>query len=191
LITETNRKVTDLEAIRLYLENRDTRYFNILYQKYAVKIYSKSVSLLKDEGLAKDATQEIFIKIFANLHKFNEKSKFSTWVYSITYNFCIDVIRKQKKARNIFSDEMERAPDIVEDVSDASLMEMEVGRLKVVLENIPIGDKAVLLMKYQDDMQIKEIAKTLDKTESAIKMKIKRAKHKAQQVYKNLYPNNE
>ena len=43
-------------------------------------------------------------------------------------------------------------------------------------------------MKYQDDLQIKEIAAILDKTESAVKMKIKRAKHKAQLVYKKLYP---
>ncbi len=59
---------------------------------------------------------------------------------------------------------------------------------RVVLENIPIGDKAILWMKYQDDLQIKEIANMLDKTESAIKMKIKRAKHKAKMVYEELFP---
>jgi len=146
--------------------------------------------LLKDEALAQDATQEIFTKIFLNLAKFSERSKFSTWVYSITYNFCIDFLRKRKKSKALFSDEMENPPDIVDDIPDSELLEMEVAKLKKVLELIPTGDKAILLMKYQDDMSIREIAGILDKSESAIKMKIKRAKHKAQNVYRDIFPTN-
>ena len=97
------------------------------------------------------------------------------------------MIRRNKKNRAIFSDEMERAPDIVEEVPDEELLQIKVQQLKKVLNDIPVGDKAVLLMKYQDDMQIKEIASVLGKTESAIKMKIKRAKHKATTVYKEKY----
>ena len=145
--------------------------------------------MLKNEAQAQDATQEIFTKIFLNLSKFSERSKFSTWVYSITYNFCIDYIRKKKKEKKLFSDELEDPPDIIEEVSDESILEMEVKKLGVVLNTIPTGDRAVLLMKYQDELSIKEIAEILDKTESAIKMKIKRAKHKAQKVYRDIFPN--
>ena len=142
---------------------------------------------MKNEALAQDATQDIFLKIFLNLAKFGGKSKFSTWIYSITYNYCIDLIRKGKKEKKIFSEDIEKAPDLAEDIPDSALLEMEVKKLKVVLEKIPVGDKAVLLMKYQDDMSIKEISDTLAKSESAIKMKIKRAKHKVQKVYKEIY----
>ncbi len=138
--------------------------------------------------MAKDATQDIFMKIFLNLGQFGAQSKFSTWVYSITYNYCIDLIRKKKKMANIFTDEIEKVPDLEEEVHDEALLTMEVNRLREVLNEIPVGDKAILLMKYQDGMQIKDIAVILDKTESAIKMKIKRAKHKAQEVYKRMYP---
>ena len=139
--------------------------------------------------MAQDAAQEIFTKIYLNLAKFSERSKFSTWVYSITYNYCIDFIRRKKKERNLFSAEVEDPPEQIEEVEDTALLEMEVGRLKIVLEKIPPGDKAILLMKYQQEMSIKEIAAALDKTESAIKMKIKRAKHKAQLVYKETFIN--
>ena len=74
-------------------------------------------------------------------------------------------------------------------MNDEALLEMEVKRLGRVLDLIPSGDRAVLLMKYQDDLSIKEIAEILNKTESAIKMKIKRAKHKAQKVYRDIFPN--
>jgi len=180
--------VDDSQIIRLYLKTRNSVYFDILYKRYSGKIFSKCISLLKDEARAKDAAQEIFTKIFLNMAKFNEKSKFSTWVYSITYNYCIDFLRGKKKEKRLFSDEMENPPEVVDDVPDNELLEIEVTRLKVVLDKIPAGDKAILLMKYQDDLQIKEIARILDKTESAIKMKIKRAKHKAQRVYKDIFP---
>jgi RNA polymerase sigma-70 factor (ECF subfamily) len=178
----------DTDIIRKYLATKETRYFTALYQRYVGKVYGKCISLLKEEHLARDAAQDIFMKIFLNLGQFAEQAKFSTWVYAITYNYCIDLIRKKKKTGDIFSDEMERLPDLVDEVQDEALLAMRSDRLRVILEKIPVGDKAILLMKYQDDLQIKEIADMLDKTESAIKMKLKRAKHKAQMVYDELYP---
>lgn len=181
------KKISDLEAIQRYLETKEATYFNVLYRKYSVKVYSKCISLLKEEAWAKDATQDIFIKIFMNLYKFGAQSKFSTWVYSITYNYCIDLIRKKKKLSSVFSDELENAPEVIDEVPDEALLTMRVDQLKTVLNELPIGDKAVLLMKYQEEMQIKEIAQVLNKSESAIKMKIKRAKHKAQQIHKKRF----
>jgi RNA polymerase sigma-70 factor (ECF subfamily) len=178
----------DLEVIHSFLEHQASRCFDLLYERYSQKIYAKCISLLKSEALAKDATQEIFVKIFLNLSRFGEKSRFSTWVYSITYNYCIDYLRRKKKHQALFSDELENAPDIADDeVSDKVILEMEISKLKVVMDEIPAGDKAILLMKYQDGMSIKEIAEILDKTESAIKMKIKRAKAKAQKVKNELF----
>jgi len=65
---------SDSELIKLYLESRDATYFSLLYNKYSGKIYSKCISLLKNEALAQDATQDIFIKIYLNLTKFSERS---------------------------------------------------------------------------------------------------------------------
>lgn len=142
--------------------------------------------MLSDEGQARDATQEIFIKIMLNLARFTELSSFSTWIYSITYNYCIDIIRKRKKMPTIYSDDMGRVSrdtEEVDDIPDSILFEMEEERLKKVMDLIPPGDRAILMMKYAEDLSIKEIGDVLGKTESAIKMQIMRAKHKAQAVY--------
>lgn len=176
--------------IRAYLGTQDPAYFSQIYRKYAQKVFAKCIALLKEEHLAEDAMQDVFTKVFLNLSSFNEKSQFSTWIYSVTYNYCIDLIRKGKKEKGMFVDDIERAPDTADDVEDAFLMEMEVKRLKVILERIPVDDHAILLMKYQDDMSIKEIADALQKTESAVKMKLKRAKEKAAEVYHSLYKDN-
>lgn len=183
-----NKDMKDLEVIHNYLESQASNCFSLLYNRYATKIFSKCISLLKDEALAKDATQEIFTKIFLNLSRFGEKSKFSTWVYSITYNYCIDYIRKMKK-QDIFSDEMEKVADVADDGPevDEELLQLEVRQLREVLDEISIGDKTILLMKYQDDLSIKEISEILGKSESAVKMQIKRAKERAQRTKRELF----
>lgn len=186
--TVTKNQLTDEEVIDTYLATQSSVYFSLLYDRYITKVYSKCISLLKDEARAQDAAQEIFIKIFTNLAKFNKKSKFSTWVYSITYNFCIDVIRKSKKQSKLFSDEEAEGQEIVEEIDDKVLLEMELERLKTVLDLLNVDDKSVLIMKYKEGLSIKEISEVFDKTESAIKMKIKRAKHKCQQKYLETFP---
>ena len=180
--------MSDIDIIRQYLNHQSTTCFSLLYERYSKKVYSKCISLLKDEALAHDATQEIFTKIFLNLSKFAERAKFSTWVYSITYNYCIDYIRRRKKQLNLFVDDIERAPDLPdEEVRDEELLTMNLKQLTVVLDNIPLDDKTILLMKYQDELSIREIAGILDKTESAIKMRIKRAKAKAQKTRQDMF----
>lgn len=62
--------------------------------------------MLNDNELANDATQEIFIKIMFNLEKFKSESSLSTRIYSITYNYCIDLIRKKKKQKITHLDDM-------------------------------------------------------------------------------------
>lgn len=186
--TVTKKQLTDEEVIDRYLATQSSVYFSMLYDRYITKVYSKAISLLKDEAKAQDAAQEIFIKIFTHLAKFNKKSKFSTWVYSITYNFCIDVIRKSKKQSKLFSDEEAEGQEVIEEIDDKVLLEMELERLKTVLNLLNVDDKAVLIMKYKEGLSIKEISEVFDKTESAIKMKIKRAKHKCQQKYLETFP---
>lgn len=127
-------------------------------------------------------------KILLNLSRFNEQSSFSTWVYSITYNYCIDIIRKKKKVQLIFTEDIGNVSKEAEiEVPDSVLLEMKHDRLQKILELIPPGDKAVLMMKYKDDMSIKEMADGLGKTESAIKMQIMRAKIRAQIEYERIF----
>lgn len=174
-----SHSASDEELIAIYLETQNENYFDIIYNRYSKKVFAKCLTLLKEYNLAEDAMQEIFIKLLFNLSKFSNKSKFSTWLYSITYNFCIDKIRKGKKNIESYAEDISIYGDAIEDeVEDKMLLETDIENLKIVLNELPVKDKAVLLMKYQDDMSIKEICSVFDKSESAIKMQIKRAKEK-------------
>ncbi len=187
MASDISKKVSDEELVQLYLESQNVAYFNLIYKRYSGKIFGKCLSLLKNENEAEDATQDIMMKILMNMSKFSGKSRFSTWIYSITYNYCIDFLRRKKKDLSVYMDDFIENMDVEDDVEDAFLLEMNVKRLKVVLEEIPTGDKTILLMKYQDEMSIREIGHILNKSESAIKMKIKRAKQKFRQTFKAKY----
>lgn len=177
------KKIPDDELIDIYLATQSQEHFSMLYGRYADKVYSKCLSLLKNEASAQDAAQDIFLKIFLNLAKFNKKSRFSTWVYSITYNYCIDFLRRKKKEKTVLTDDDEGVDAPEEDVDEKEILEMEIERLAFILDKIPEEDKMVLLMKYREDLSIKDISKAFSKSESAIKMKLKRAKNKVRKLY--------
>ncbi len=186
--TSQHKELTDVELMHLYLETQNSSYFTQLYRRYAPKVYGKCISILKDQTEAQDAVQDIFVKVMVNLSGFNEKSQFSTWVYSITFNYCMDVVRKRKKNKLLFSDDIERAPDVAEEeIPDSYFLDLSLPQLKGILDELPEGDRMVILYKYQDEMSIKEIAEIIDKTESATKMKIKRAKMKAAEIFQRKF----
>lgn len=181
--------MTDEEIVERYLETQNTNLFNILYDRYSNKVYAKCISMLKDEMMAEDAVQDIFMKVLLNLSKFKMTARFSTWLYSITYNFCIDNIRRKKKERNFVTDveDIGNLEGIQIEDDDQDILATNVLQMKKILETMKVADKAVLLMKYQDDLSIKDMTGILDLSESAIKMKIKRAKEKFRRQYKLLY----
>lgn len=173
----------DEEAVEQYLLTNNIHYFNLLYDRYTDKIYAKCVAMLKVEAKAEDATQEIFIKILLNLSKFTGRSKFSTWIYSITYNYCIDLIRKESKENTLLIDDQSNIEILDNDDIENEMLEMNVFRLREVLKLMQIEDKSILLMKYQDEMSINEICSVINKSESAVKMKILRAKKRFLKIY--------
>lgn len=182
---------TDQAIVESFLETHEAVYFDMLYERYADKVYAKCIGMLKEETLAEDATQEVFIKILTSISRFEQKSSFSTWVYAITYNLCIDSIRRRKKKTTVefedYHQEELNEAESIEEVSDKELLEIRIDRLGEVLHRAMDEDRAILLMKYADNMSIRDISEVIGKSESAVKMNIMRAKQRAKKIYNSLY----
>jgi len=174
------KKLSDERLVSLFIESQNNSYFEQLYDRYADKIYRKCLSFVKDEAKAEDFTHDIFMKLVLNIGCYKETAKFSTWLYSITYNYCIDQLRISKRYNEHLIDENF---DLIDDDEDAELAEMEDHRLRKALQQIVAEDKSILMMKYQDEMSIKDISNTLDISESAVKMRLLRAKDKLKKAY--------
>ncbi len=75
-------------------KNGDEKAFNVLFEKYKQSIYSICYRYVRNEPDARELTQDVLLKVYRNLKKFDERSKFFTWVYRITVNTCISFKRK-------------------------------------------------------------------------------------------------
>lgn len=180
-------KLSDEEVVKIVVIKNSHDDFGILYDRYSEKVYHKCISFVKDLDLAQDLTHDIFLKTFLNLSKFNFESRFSTWLYSITYNFCIDFLRKNNKVVKESDAGLENIADDDDHKNEEELLTIEAQRLGTVLDSIGPNDKMLLLMKYQDELSVQEIMAVMDLKESAVKMRIKRARAKAVETYKTMF----
>lgn len=177
---------SDEELLRFITETGDASYFEMLYDRYAPFIYNKCFWFVNDEEEAKDLTQEIFIKIYLNLPKFKGNSKLSTWIYAITVHTSIKFVNKNKNKATFLSEEVLHnyfSENIdYNEISDAELLDINYERLQEIMDVLPVEDRNVLLMKYQYNLSINKIVQILDIKESAVKMRLLRAKKKVIEI---------
>jgi RNA polymerase sigma-70 factor (ECF subfamily) len=171
---------TDEQLVRLYVDTQHNTFFEALYERYSDKVYRKCLSFVKDKAKAEDFTHDIFLKLIVRIGTFKELSKFSTWLFSITYNYCMDQLRLANK---IAEDELTETIDVVEEGEDLESIEMDAKRFRAALQEISHEERTILLMKYQDNFSIRDIADTFGLTESAVKMRLKRTKEKLKKRY--------
>ena len=154
--------------------------------KIYTDLYNKCYGFANSKEEAQDLTHDVFIKLFVKLRTFKGTAKFSTWLYSFTYNFCVNYVTRNNYKKNEKNFEGELAATEEHDSSEEALFEMKADKLKKALDQLEPDEKMILLMKYQDDFSIKEISESLEIGESAVKMRLKRAREKVINVYNNL-----
>ncbi|PQJ16816.1 RNA polymerase sigma factor [Aureicoccus marinus] len=178
-------KWTDEELVARIVEKRDTDLFGKLYDRFAKRVYNKCYGFARSEAEAEDLTQDVFLMLFIKLPSFQGKSKFSTWLYSFTYNFCVNYVNRNKSRK--MSDKSVQVDTeeyrMTEEVPDEQLLELKAQKLGEAMEQLSPENKSLLLLKYQDGASIKELTDLLEIGESAVKMRLKRAKAKLVEQY--------
>lgn len=172
--------ISDEELVKHYVASQKNIYFEELYERYSQKVYRKCYSFVLDKSKAEDLTHDIFIKVVTKIGTFKENARFSTWLYSITYNYCLDSLRKVKRAKEqALEDNME----FVEEQVDTEMLSMQSKGLQKSLSQISPEERSMLLMKYQDEFSIREISESMNLSESAVKMRLLRTKEKVKKLY--------
>ena len=170
----------DEELVSLYVTTQRNEYFEEIYERYANKVYRKCYSFVYSQEKAEDLTHDIFLKLVVKIGSYKESSKFSTWLYSITYNYCMDQIRVNKKKTEVA---LQDNYDLSDEDDDSELMDFHGTELNKSMKQLPSEERMLLQMKYQEDFSIKEIADTLKISESAVKMRLMRSKEKLKRLY--------
>ena len=170
--------MTDEVLVSRIVDHNETELFSILYDRFSRNIYNKCYQFVRNEDEAKDLTQDIFLKLYLKLSSFQGKSKFSTWVYSFTYNHCVNYVnRNSKRKYELRLTETFDIENYAEDKDDShENLEQNGKRVNNALKGIPVKDRSILELKYKQNLSVKNIENVLGIGESAVKMRIKRAK---------------
>jgi RNA polymerase sigma-70 factor, ECF subfamily len=165
--------MTETEAIEKCRQG-DMAGLHVLYDLHRSKVLNLSWRILGSQHEAEDALQEVFIKVFDRIDNFRGESAFSTWIYRMTTNYCLDVLRR-KKILSFMG--FENVPE-VQDKKDSEKA-LDLGFSPVIskaLEKLPEKQKICLLMREMDDFSYEDIALTLQLSLGTVKSNIHRAK---------------
>lgn len=181
--------LADEDLVAEIVRSRNALLFGVLYDRYAQRIYNKCHGFARSEAEAQDLTQDVFLHLFLKLPSFKGRSRFSTWVYSLTYNFCVNYVNRDKHRK--MADKQVREAEIGDEaaypeVDEAEILQMRSDKLARAMADLEADDRAILLLKYQDDASVKDIQELMDLGESAVKMRLKRARAKLVEQYRKL-----
>ena len=164
----------------------ETNAFAVLVDRYKDMIFTLGLKMVKNREEAEEVAQDTFIKIYNSLTKFKGESKFSTWIYKIAYNTCLDRLKKSKKDDlNISIDEF--SSHLIKTMDNA-LSALEDKERKQAIQNclnlLPREDNFLLTLFYFEDQNLEEIGKVMNINANNVKVKLFRSRQKLATILK-------
>jgi len=184
----SNSSPIDEYALIDRFQSGEREVFNDLVIRYQGKVYSLVRKHVSNPETAKDLCQEIFFKAFQALPNFKRESAFYSWIYRIAINRCIDFIRQQNRKQTLSFDELNTtAPDdelMFNDSKPRPPDQAETSELGLIIEKavsqLTPGQQRVFNLRYHEELQLKEIAARLDRSEGTIKAHLHHAHQRLQ-----------
>jgi RNA polymerase sigma-70 factor (ECF subfamily) len=171
----------DEDIIRLIIKG-DVELYAEIIDRYSGKVYSTAYSYTHSQEESRDLVQEILIKTYNNLKNFKEDARFSTWLYRIAVNSCIDWSRK-KKSKAIMTAISFEETNILEIITTDSegpeelfLQQENKEAVRNAVGDLPEIYKTVLILYYFEEFQVQEICNILDMPRKTIETRLYRAK---------------
>ncbi|MDX6190568.1 sigma-70 family RNA polymerase sigma factor [Flavobacterium sp. Fl-318] len=175
----------DQHYIRLIIQG-DSNSFAVLVNRYKDMIFSLALKMVKNREEAEEVAQDTFIKIYTSLSKFKGDSKFSTWIYKIAYNTCLDRLKKNKKEENNISID-EFSAHLIKTMDNALSVLEEKERKQTIqkcLNLLPGDENFLLTLFYFDDQSLEEIGKIMNISANNAKVKLFRSRQKLAVILK-------
>ncbi len=172
----------------------DQRAFKLLVERYQRKVFSVALGMLKDKEEARDVAQEAFIKVYRYLDHFKGDASFYTWLYRITVNICIDVIRKKGRG----DEHVEFDEGVKMDVAEANIgalgsrlgtnpqksaLRAELAeRITAAIGQIPEAHRQILLLREVEGMSYEDLSRTLKIPKGTVMSRLFHARLKMQKI---------
>lgn len=177
------RAKEDLLLVRNALQG-NSKCYDKLMNRYKKNVYYIALKFLNNENDAEDATQECFMKAFASLDKYEAKFAFSTWLYKIASNTCVDIIRRKKMellSLNSSNNEDENSEITINDTKiptpDDGLEKKErIEIINQIVSSLPERYRTLIELRYYEELSYEEIAASTNLPIGTVKAQLNRAK---------------
>ncbi|MGF1671031.1 MAG: RNA polymerase sigma factor [Balneolaceae bacterium] len=165
--------IEDIQLIRSF-RNGNTVAFNTLFIRWHDKIYRFAFRFFADPDEAMEITQKTFIKVYHKMDTLDDDRKFSSWIYRIANNLCLDELKRAGRRRSVSLDEWTEPKITLE--TDTPQEELEEFELKELLQRallaIPKEQRTVIILKEFEELTFREISEILDEPENTVKSRM-------------------
>ena len=158
----------------------DTNAFAVLVERYKDMVFTLSLKMLKDREEAEEVSQDTFLKIYKSLSKFNGESKFSTWIYKVAFNTCLDRLKKNKRSQPVAAmdafteQEAISLTNVLDSIEERERKQM----IQDCLDGLPGEDSFLLTLYYFEEHSLEEIAKIIGINPNNVKIRLYRSRKK-------------
>ncbi len=180
-LVQTDRTDEQLAA-EAALEGSDGPAFTALLERHRERVWRICYRLMGNEHDASDAAQEVFVRMFFQRTRFAGRSKYSTWLHGIAIRTCLTLRRgrgRRQKRESILSSAAIQQQSTSDDTTAVNLSE----DLMQMLETLDEEDRALVIMKYAEGYSYEDLSEIFERTISACKMRVSRARDKLREQF--------
>ncbi len=166
--------------------NGDTHAFAVLVDRYKDLVFTLTLRMMKNREEAEEVSQDTFIKVYRSLPKFKGDSKFSTWIYRVAYNCCLDRIKKNKKFGHTVTIEDYNTQQYhsLNNALDNLERKERAEALKACMDRLPGEDAYLLTLYYFEEQTLAEISKIMRISINNTKVKLFRSRKRLATILK-------
>lgn len=172
---------TDEQLVEAYLKG-DSQALNLLIKRYLTPIFNYALSFVKDAALAEDIAQEVFVKAWKKIKKFNHQYKFKNWLYAIAKNTCLDYFKKNKTinfSELDFLDDNLLFENLIKEAAASPQAELArtqaADMVRAAVAKLPEIYKKTIKLHYLNGFKFREVAAILKESIETVKSRNRRA----------------
>jgi len=176
--------MTDIDIINRCLEGDDSA-FEELVTRYKNLVFNTSYRMLGSYEEAEDASQEVFIRIYKSLRRYDPQYKFSTWAVKITTNYCLDILRKRKGETVSIEEQFDLRDETLTPEEEYIRYERQK-RVRKAIESLPPKYKELIILFHNRGLSYSEIMEVTGEPLTIVKNRLYRARQMLKELLKDM-----
>ncbi len=174
------RPLTEDDCLLRQIAQGDERAFRSLVERHVDRAYALALRILRNPTDAEDVVQDVMLKVWSNRGSWQEgRARFSTWLYRVVTNRCLDLCRRPRTS------DIDTAPEMADGKPDA-VSSIHTGEVNLMLEQamgqLPDQQRIALILSYHDDLSNPEIAEIMETTVMAVESLLKRGRQQLRRI---------